>query len=144
MRSISRNPGPVKPRSPFCAGLEWTQGNLNDSSYQAFCKCAGSLFNAHPPHVISEVAALTEAAGDTVKKDKLVEQFADAFRFVANDRAAETLNAPELKRQRVAGHRDEGKWPAPEPELIASVHREFADSTLARWRMVAAICKHTR
>jgi hypothetical protein len=125
--------------SPHCAGLEWTQGSLNDSSYRAFTKFGGKLFNAHPPSaVLKEVAALIEAAGDTPDKGKLIEQFASAFAFVAHERACEALGAPELRAQRVEGSRSQGKWPEPEPTLIESIAKEYAKHTLAWWKLRSA------
>src|SRR4029077_13524071 len=94
--------------------LNWGKGHLNDSSYRAFCSLAGSVLNQHSRQgasVLQEVAARIEDAGDTVDTDKLVEQFASAFGFVARQRAAECLGA-ELPRSI--------KWPDPDSERIAS------------------------
>ena len=87
--------------------------------------------------MIKEVADLIKAAGDSVNKEKLVEQFRSAFAFVAGERAAEKLGAPELKAQRVEGTRSEGKWPEPDPALIESVRCEFADYTVAHLRKIS-------
>ena len=125
-------------RSPYTAPFEWTRGKLNASSFRAFCKFAGKVFDCYPPSaVLKEVAALIEAAGDSPDKGKLVEQFRDALAFVSHERACDALDVPELRAQRVEGTRAEGKWPEPDPALIESVRREHADHTLARWRAIS-------
>ena len=111
--------------------LDWTKGHLNDSSYRAFCSLAGYVLNQHGEagaSVLQEIAGRIEDAGDTVDTDKLVEQFASAFGFVARQRAAECLGA-ELPRSI--------KWPDPDPELIASIGQEFAHRTLAWWELIS-------
>jgi hypothetical protein len=104
--------------SRFCESFVWEKGNLNDSTYRAFCKFAGHVFNGHQSReasrLLSEVVALIKGAGDSVKPDKLIEQFAQAFAYVATQRAATRLGmCHHLKTG--------GKWPEPEPELIESL-----------------------
>jgi hypothetical protein len=131
MRTSKRE---VTNRSPYTAPFEWAKGKLNDSSYQAFCKYAGKLLDAHPPTVLKEVAGLISAAGDTPSASKLVEQFTSAIEFIAHERACEALDVPELRNQRVEGTRSQGKWPAPDPALIEAIARKYAAHTLASWQ----------
>ena len=76
------------------------------------------------------VAGHIEDAGDTVDGGKLVGQLADAFKFVAGQRAAEILGASELLR-----HGE--KWPDPEPELIQETGQAFGNWTLAAWQEIS-------
>ena len=103
--------------SRFCESFAWEKGNLNDSTYRAFCKFAGYVFNVRSSreanHLLSEVVALIKGAGDSVKPDKLIEQFSQAFAYVATQRAATSLGMCHLLKTG-------GKWPQPEPELIES------------------------
>jgi hypothetical protein len=71
-------------------------------------------------------ARLISRAGDSVKTGKLIEQFRDAFAYVASQRAAESLGAREFIKHII-------KWPLPEPALIESVSQVFGDCTLAWW-----------
>jgi hypothetical protein len=115
--------------SPYCHGLSWVPGNLNDSTYRAFCKFAGHLFNHHSSdadHLLREVARLISRAGDSVKTGKLIEQFRDAFAYVSSQRAAESLGAREFIKHLI-------KWPDPEPALIELISQTFRDCTLAWW-----------
>ncbi len=124
-------------RSPYCAGLEWSQGSLNDSSYRAFCKFAGKLFDCHPPSVLlKEVAALIEAAGDAPDQGKLVGQFRDAIAFVAHERAAEAVGSHRIGSPR--GFRADDKWPAPDHALIESIAQKHAKHTLPWWQSISA------
>jgi hypothetical protein len=116
--------------SRFCGPFDWSRGSLNDSTYRAFCKFAVHLFNQHSPSVLEEVARLIERAGDSVKPDKLIEQFRDAFAFVAEQRAAESLGALEFIKAR-------SKWPEPEPQLIESTRQAYSDCTLGWWEKIS-------
>ena len=116
--------------SRFCEPFNWTKGNLDHSTYRAFCKFARHLFNLHSPSVLEEVARLIERTGDSVKKDKLIEQFRDAFAFIAEQRAAESLGALEFIKAR-------SKWPDPEPALIESTRQAYSDCTLGWWEKIS-------
>jgi hypothetical protein len=77
METVVPRQQPVK-TSRFCRPFNWSQGDLNDSTYKAFCKFAGHVLDQHSTAargVLREVAHLIECAGDSVKKDKLIEQF---------------------------------------------------------------------
>ena len=116
--------------SRFCEPYNWAKGSLDHSTYRAFCKFAHRLFNRHPPSVLEEVARLIERAGDSVKPDKLIEQFSRAFAFVAEQRAAESLGALEFIKAR-------SKWPEPEPKLIESIRQAYSDCTLGWWEKIS-------
>jgi hypothetical protein len=115
--------------SRYCRDFSWTSGNLNNSTYRAFCKFAGHVFNQHSraaDNLLREVARLITQAGDSVKAGKLIEQFRDAFAYVSSQRAAESLDVREFIKHII-------KWPDPEPALIEKVRQAFGNCTLAWW-----------
>jgi len=110
MKSLSPKPSLVK-KSRFCQPFDWSNGSLNDSTYQAFCKFARFVLDQHGPQasdVLREVARLIQKAGGAANKEKLIQQFRDAFAFVAEEIAAESLGAQQF-------HAAKPKWPEPEP-----------------------------
>ena len=97
MTQLSPDTGTFKSR--FCQPLDWTKGNLDSSTYLAFCKFAGHVLNHHSGEagsVLREVARLIKRAGDSVKTGKLIDQFGAAFAFVAEQRAAESLRGARI------------------------------------------------
>jgi hypothetical protein len=132
METLDPRQQPVK-TSRFCRPLNWATGSLNDSTYKAFCRFAGHVLDQHSTAargVLREVACLIEAAGDSVKKDKLIEQFSGAFAFIAEQRAAKSLGALEFIKAR-------SKWPDPEPKLIESTRQAYSDCTLGWWEKIS-------
>jgi hypothetical protein len=119
--------------SRFCRPFCWEKGQLNDSSYRAFCSFAGHLLNQHASEtdsILAEIAGRIESAGDTADPGKLIQQFSDAFAFISRQRAAESLGATEFFKSTT-------KWPEPEPALIESIGEAFATRTLAWWESIS-------
>ena len=137
--------------SRFCEPYKWTKGNLHGSTYRAFCKFARHVLNSgSASSFLREVARLIERAGDSAKPDKLIDQFRDAFAFVAEQHAAESLGALEFNRRPVARQlclrrpqkgmvvaKARSKWPEPEPKLIESTRQAYSDCTLGWWEKIS-------
>jgi hypothetical protein len=130
MKILSAQQQLVK-RSRFCQPFDWSRGSLNDSTYRAFCKFAGHVFNVRQSRdasrLLGEVIALIKEAGDSAKPEKLVDQFGQAFAYVAGQRAATSLGMSHLLKTG-------GKWPQPEPELIESLGQA---GSLKEWEEIS-------
>ena len=87
--------------------------------------------------MLTEVADLIEAAGERVNKGKPSSNSVTPSRSWRMNARPRAFGAPELKARRVESTRSAGKWPDPDPALIESVRREFADHTLAHWQKIS-------